>query len=265
MSYLVGTHMTQLQLQIVGITTHVPPSWQGRVSAVARRRQSGALWPLHRPQPSTAATPSTIWRRLVASSRAACEAGDLRPASSWGWWAAPTDVEVRHGRCGRAEQPAIGKRVRARMLCLERSFVPHGENSEPGSAVLRTSRAHSERGCRAFAAPPSAVATHDRRVTFRDGCTLAVLQARANSRSFGLRAGRELASLTVCSPCRCRSPRRPRALAPPQACAGRAVTMLGACPSRRPRKLAASSCSVFPRHRSQTQAKSGCSPSILNL
>jgi hypothetical protein len=114
------------------------------------------------------------------------------------------------------------------MLCWNAPFVPHGENSEPGSTVLRTDRAYSERGCRTFTAPPSVVATHDRRVTFRDGCTLAVLQARVDSRSFGLRAGRELASLTVCSPCRCRSPRRPRALAPPQACAVRAVTMLAA-------------------------------------
>jgi hypothetical protein len=60
---------------------------------------------------------------LLQGGAAACEAGDLRPACSWGWWAVPMGVEVRHGRCGRVEQPAVGKRVRAPML-MEHSLCP---------------------------------------------------------------------------------------------------------------------------------------------
>jgi hypothetical protein len=180
----------------------------------------------------------------------------LRPASSWGCWAAPRASRCgaegmwRQGRRGRVEQPAIGKtRPCSHALpgTLPLSHMVKTQSLAPPSSTLT---APTRSGGHAFAAPPSApvappsaVAAHDRRVTFRNGCMLAILQAHADSRSFGLRAGRELASLTVCSPCR--SPRRPCALAPPQACASRAVTTLTSCPSRRPRSLAANSRSVF--------------------
>jgi hypothetical protein len=145
--------------------------------------------------------------------------------------------------------------------------VPHGENSEPRSAVLRNDRAHS--GARLSRFRRSAVCGGHARSPRH-------LPRRLHARRAP--GPRRLSQLW--SPCWPRARLTNRMLAMPvslSAPSTRPRPAPGLCRPcgyhvGRPRahraghtSLAASSHSVFSRHRSQTQVKSGCSPLILNL
>jgi hypothetical protein len=147
---------------------------------------------------------------------------------------------------------SAGNATAYRMVKTQSLVAPPSAPAAPARSTGRALAAPSS----AAAAPPSVVATYDSRVILCDGCMLAALQPRADSRSFALHAGSEL-NLPPSAPAAC-SPRRPprwlhaRRVA---LCAGHAPSSRPrpgpvACsprwpPSRRPRMLPASSRSVF--------------------